>query len=97
LKSEELNAMVDQSGTDSISDAAAVAIAKDLGNLRNARGVIAYPAIGLLATRGYLDSAAADLELQKAATENWQSFTPDRQLAGRIDAMRAWMRSGGNS
>ncbi|WP_139187264.1 hypothetical protein [Pseudarthrobacter chlorophenolicus] len=95
VKPDELTAMVnDHSG---ISDVAAVAIAKDLGSLRNARGVIAYPAIGRLASRGYLDSAAADLELQKAATENWQSFTPDRQLARRIDAMRSWMRNGGIS
>jgi len=93
---------MDQSEVDTIlsaqaplSDAAAVAIAKQLGNLRSTRGVIAYPSVGRLATRGYLDTAEVDLELSRAHSENQRSFYPDRQLARRIEAMRSWMLDGG--
>jgi hypothetical protein len=98
LGADEVTGMVDaRYGSRPVSDAAAVAIAKELNGIRNTRGVIAYPAIGRLTTRGYVDNAAVDLELGRAATANQQSFYPDRQLARRIESMRVWMRDGGDN
>ena len=98
LGSDDLTAMVDsRHGKRPVSDAAAVAIAKELNGIRSARGVIAYPAVGRLANRGYLDTAEVDLELGRAATENQQSFYPDRRLARRIESLQTWMREGGDN
>ncbi|MET4143802.1 hypothetical protein [Arthrobacter sp. UYCo732] len=74
-----------------VSDASAVAIAKQLGNLRNTRGVIAYPAVGRLATRGYVDTTAVDLELGRIQTANDQAIHPDPQLKRRVEAMQSWI------
>jgi hypothetical protein len=98
LGADDVTRMVDDRfGKRSVSDPAAVAIARDLNNIRNSRGVIAYPAIGRLTTRGYVDNAALDLELGRAAAANQQSFYPDRQLARRIESLRTWMRDGGDN
>lgn len=95
---DELTSMVDsRHGNRPVSDAAAVAIAKQLNGLRNSRGVIAYPAVGRLASRGYVDNAAVDLELSRVLTANEQSFYPDRQLARRTEALRTWLREGGDN
>jgi hypothetical protein len=75
-----------------VPDTAAVAIAKELNEVRNSRGVVAYPAVGRLATRGYVDTAEVDLELLRAATDNQQTFYPNRRLARRIESMRTWLR-----
>ncbi|WP_227471670.1 hypothetical protein [Paenarthrobacter sp. YJN-5] len=80
-----------------VSDAVAVAIAKELNGIRSSRGIIAYPAVGRLATRGYVDNAAVDLELERALTANQQSFYPDRKLARRIESLRTWLRDGGDN
>ncbi|GAA4032784.1 hypothetical protein GCM10023063_15150 [Arthrobacter methylotrophus] len=98
LGTDEVARMVDdRHGKRPVSDMAAVAIAKEINAIRTTRGVLAYPAIGRLTTRGYVDNAAVDLELGRATTANQQSFYPDRQLARRIEAMRTWMRDGGDN
>ena len=95
---DELTAMIDgRHGSRPVSDAAAVAIAKQLGGLRNNRGIIAYPAVGRLATRGYFDNTAVDLELGRILTANEQSVSPDQQLARRTESLRTWMREGGEN
>lgn len=98
LGTDEVTHQVDERyGKRPVSDAAAVAIAKELNSIRNSRGIIAYPAVGRLATRGYVDNAAVDLELERALTANRQSFYPDRKLARRVESLRTWMRDGGDN
>jgi hypothetical protein len=98
LSQDDLTAMVDARHTERpITDAAAVAISRQLGELRDAKGVLACPAVGRLARRGYVDTAAVNLELSQALTANQKAFYPDRQLARRIDSMQTWMRDGGDN
>ncbi|WP_230854514.1 hypothetical protein [Arthrobacter terrae] len=98
LSADEMDGMIEESRGSSrpVTDATAVAIARELNRIRTSRGVIAYPAVGRLASRGYLDNTAVDLELSRASAANQQSVSPDRKLAARIEAMQSWMSDGGS-
>lgn len=97
LGEDELTAHVDtRHGRRSVNDTAAVAIARQLGNFHTPEGVSMYPAAGRLASRGYTETAALDLELDRVPAAGAGTHQ-ERTLARRIDSLRTWIRHGGDN